>query len=757
MNFSPDISRIDVNDLKHQLRGRWDSIYTRELGEPEQRIGDHLVFYCPFHADKGSDKPNLWVKRETGEWYCHGSCKAGGDAFDFIKHRHNVGFRDALETIAGVYGLSIPAPSQNGGNHSQREPEHLYIYNDSDGQPYIGIGRYPGKKFVAFHFNDDGKRAKGLNERKPVLYRLDEVTRAVNDGREIIVVEGEKDVDRLASEGFVATTNPFGSGKWKHVEDDVLSGAHVAIIPDNDEVGHNHARNVAESLYGKAASVKVVELPLDGEGTDASDYLDAGHSADDLRALIKDAPEWEPPADELDEPREYRCTDLGNAERFADQHGDEVAYVEEWGWLAWDSKRWNPDNKQLVRKRASETARSIYQEASTQADPDKRSQLAKWAIKSESRAKLEAMTDLAKMFCVQRPEQFDADETDFLLNVENGTVDLTSGQLREHRKADRITKLAPVTYDPAANADEWRAFLDHIFAGDDELQRYLQKAIGYSLTASTREQCLFILWGSGANGKSTFVNTIMSILGDYTVQTATDTITQTRHEGIPNDVARLAGTRFVSAIESSEGRKLNESLVKQMTGGDRISARFLHREWFDFVAKFKLFLATNHKPRIDGNEHAIWRRVKLIPFTVQIPESAQDRDLAKRLLQSEASGILNWAIEGCQMWRSEGLDEPEAVRHATAEYRREQDVLADFIADKCVVKSDAQAKTKDLYSAYQRWADEYGEKPIKSRRFGQLLGERGFESIRTKSGRGWQGIGLATDEPLDLSEDADDS
>jgi P4 family phage/plasmid primase-like protien len=440
-------------------------------------------------------------------------------------------------------------------------------------------------------------------------------------------------------------------------------------------------------------------------------------------------------------PRGHNLTDLGNAERFVARHGEGVRYCYPWRkWLIWTGARWERDAAGRVHRLAKETVRGIYREASEAADEDRRKALAKHAAASESETRIRAMIELAKSENPISPDELDADP--WLLNVLNGTIDLRTGQLREHRREDHITKLAPVEHDPHAKAPTWEAFLGQVLPSE-ELRGFVQRAAGYSATGDTSEQCMFIHHGPGANGKSTFQETVAAALGDYAMRTPTETLLVKRSSGVPNDVARLKGARFVTASETEEGRRLAESLVKDLTGQDTISARFMWAEWFDFKPTHALHLSTNHKPEIRGTDPAIWRRIRLIPWAVTIPPAEQDRKLAEKL-REELPGVLAWIVRGCLRWQREGLQAPAEVRQATRAYRAEMDVLAAFLADCCLRAEDEEAFAGELWGAWKRWCEETGEQAGSQKRFGGRLAERGFLNHRdSKTGRKvWSGVSL---------------
>jgi putative DNA primase/helicase len=442
------------------------------------------------------------------------------------------------------------------------------------------------------------------------------------------------------------------------------------------------------------------------------------------------------------------CTDLGNARRLVRRHGTRIRYVHPWPrWLVYSGGRWVADDTGELERLAKETALSIYREAIDAERDNERQVLAKWAVKSESQARLHAMIDLASSEprIPVLPEQLDADL--WLLNLQNGTLDLRTGSLRPHAASDLITKLAPVRWDPESQAPTWRGFLERIIPGDPELLGFLQRAIGYSLTGDTGEQVLFFLHGRGCNGKSTLLETYRGLLGDYALQADISTFLERRREGASNDLARLRSARFVAAVEAGEGQRLDEGVVKQLTGGDTVSARMLYSEHFEFRPQFKLWFAANHKPVIRGTDHAIWRRIRLVPFTVTIAEAERDPELPAKL-RTELPGILRWAVEGCLAWQRDGLGTPPAVRAATQSYRLEMDVLAAFLEDRCELGAALKAPATALYEAYRSWCERNGERFATQRHFGQALLERDFHRVKSTGGvYAWYGLRLV--DPVD--------
>ncbi len=434
-------------------------------------------------------------------------------------------------------------------------------------------------------------------------------------------------------------------------------------------------------------------------------------------------------------------TDAGNAERFQARFGPRFAYVHPWAaWLRFDDVRWQRDQGGQALRAALATLRAMAAEADKVPDDDHRAELVKHALDSESSARLSAMLTVAQALLPVSTEALDRDPD--LLNVANGTLDLQTGELRPHSRDDWLTRLAPVAFDPDASCPLWDSFLDRVMAGDQRLVTFLQRAVGYSLTGHTNEQVLLLLYGIGANGKSTFLETMRALLADYSAITDFTTFLKRDSEGARNDLARLVGTRFVSAVEAEAGKPLAEALVKQLTGGDTITARFLFKEFFDFKPQFKIWLAANHKPNIRGTDHGIWRRIRLVPFTVTIPEAERDPRLTQKLAE-ELPGILAWAVRGCMDWREHGLGLPDAVRSATASYRDEMDAFGGFIEEECVVEDGAVETAKALYAAYTSWCEANGERPRSQKALATGLRERGLQNCKGAKGvRCWRGLRL---------------
>ncbi|PFB53251.1 DNA primase [Bacillus thuringiensis] len=440
--------------------------------------------------------------------------------------------------------------------------------------------------------------------------------------------------------------------------------------------------------------------------------------------------------------KKFRLTELGNAERIAYEYGHVIKYVSDIGWYIWDGKRWKLDTKKEIERITAKVLRSLYKSEDELET--------KWARMCERRnIRMNSIKDLMPLVPGER-EEFD--KYKYLFNVENGIVDLKTGKLQQHDRELGLTKITNVSFDENAKCPTWLAFLDQIFLGDQDLVEYMQRLIGYSLTGDISEQIMMFLVGGGSNGKSTFINTIKDLLGEYGKQAKSDTFIKKKDTGANNDIARLVGARFVSAIESEEGEKLSESFVKQITGGEPVLARFLRQEYFEFVPEFKVFFTTNHKPVIGGLDEGIWRRVKLIPFNLNLPSHKRDKRLPEKL-SLEMPGILNWAIEGCMKWQQGRLKEPKVVAEATGQYKEDMDILAPFLDEVCYTdepENEAiRIEAKELYNVYERWCFNSGERALGNRSFYRMLETKGFGKTKGQKNKTFlTGITLNERKPV---------
>lgn len=439
-------------------------------------------------------------------------------------------------------------------------------------------------------------------------------------------------------------------------------------------------------------------------------------------------------------------TDVGNAATFAAQHGKDVRFVASWKqWLVWNGVRWVEDERLAVQEKAKATGRRLFARAGT--DEARRPELLRHARHTTSRVGIRSMLDLACSDSALAVSVEDLDKDNWLLNVKNGTIDLRTGNLREHQRDDLITKLSPIHYDPNAECPAWLSFVNQVFDGDQEVIDYMQRAVGYVLTGSVEEQCLFFLHGTGKNGKSTFVGVVLEMLGDYAIAAAPNLLMAKVSDSHPTEQADLHGKRFVVCQETEQGRKWAETTVKQLTGGDAIRARRMRKDFFQFLPTHKFFVAGNHKPQIVGTDEGIWRRLKLVPFKVTIPDATRDPRLAERL-RSEHAGILRWAVQGCLAWQSNPLSkgQPVVISGALQQYREEQDVFGGFLNECCVLETNARITKPDLYALYKEWCEENGASPLGHKNFTERLREKGLKelaSMRTAGGnprRGWEGV-----------------
>ncbi len=438
-------------------------------------------------------------------------------------------------------------------------------------------------------------------------------------------------------------------------------------------------------------------------------------------------------------------TDLGNAERLVDNHGADLRFVPSWGkWLVWDGTRWSVDVLMQVMLRSQRTVRSIYGEAALLPNRQARTAMAAWAVASESKNRISAMVSLAEPMLALAEDMLDREP--WLLACRNGVVDLRTGIIRPHARNDYSTKAILVDYDPDAACTTWDSFLARV-QPDPEMRAYLARRVGYGCTGVIREHTLTIDWGTGSNGKTTFAEAVEAVLGDYAVVIPSQMLMAKKSDSHPTELTLLHGARYASCCETDQGRALSVALVKQLTGGDRITARRMREDFWTFLPTHKLNLATNHRPRIKETGNSIWRRVHLVPWTVTIPDAEQDHMLLDKL-KAESAGILAWIVRGCLEWQRVGLRPPAAVVAATKDYRDAEDTVGQFLAE-CIEREEgARTERSTLRASFDAWCEERGDdRTLSARNFTEQLRERGIQDAKPwkaagKTCRGWADVRL---------------
>jgi putative DNA primase/helicase len=728
------------------------------------------------HAwDRVDDNPSAGCNVRTGIYKDQASDEKGYSIFDLA---HRVGKYPSAKDALRHYALKTRVIAEGGGvrpkgwtsfeaalsallKMEQGIHGGTWSYRWANGSEAFRVVRVnfvrdgkAGKTIRPFHLTDEARWKQGQISGQRPLYLLPEI---LASNRPVWITEGEKCADALAAIGYTATTSANGAQSPQKTDWSPLRGRLILINPDNDEPGEDYAKTVAALIRSvdADAKIKVVRLPGLGDGEDVFDWIQKQPTKnprdlwDQLDRFAAEAPLLQAKPEDLDRALAIiPQTDLGNAERLVARHGQDLRYCHVWSkWLHWSGRHWSIDRVAEVRRLAKDAVRRILAEAMKVEDIDARKRLATWAVESEERRKLSAMLHLAEAEkgIPILPEEMDSDP--WLFNVRNGTLDLRTGELKAHNRSDLITKLCNIDFDPAARCPLWESTLAKFFAREDpavtaDLIAYFQRLCGYALTGVIRDHIMPIAFGKGSNGKSTILGTLLDVFGsDYAMKCPPDLLMSKKTDSHPTDRADLFGRRLVVAIETESGRRLNESLIKELTGGDRIRARRMREDFWEYSPTHTLFLATNHKPVIRGRDEGIWRRLKLIPFTVTVQGQHADTDMPRKL-RNEFPGILAWCVRGCLEWQKIGLDAPDVVQDVTREYRREQDSLGAFLEEHTIRAPSLKAKASDLYGRYKTWAEAANEHVMSETMFSMTLAEdTGIEKKRS-NGSWYIGIGL---------------
>lgn len=745
---------------------------------------------CPAHDDNHA---SLHISEGASGTLlnCHAGCK-----FIDVIRAVNLQASDLFyksQRVAANGGamrpVSPPQPGADGESSPPVRPKKAepsavnriiaqYPYHNAQGEVVYEVVKYGPDKTFKQRSKVGDKWQWTMDGVERVLYNLPAILTAHADAT-IWVVEGEKDVETLRQQGLIATCNVGGAGKWRAEYSDVLRGRTVVIIPDNDLPGQRHAGDVDRSLQGIAKSVSILNLPNVPEKGDVTDWMGINGNdaerlcqmADDIAYARQQEPEVQytqaPPEEsngQPSHPSRWRRTHEGLAlETLTRLHGN-YRWIHDLspdlkgdaGWAHWEGERWifGPPAitaiSDLMRSMTAEYrdyARELLERAGGQRS----------SLTSDEKIAVDFSTQLEsshfkkgwagelKTFGGIHTSINDFDSNNWVLTVENGVLDLRSGQLLPFDRRFNSSKRTAVRYDPLATCPRWEVFLQEIFNYDAELIQFIQRAIGYSLTGETSEQCLFLCHGAGANGKSVFLEVLLRLLGEFGLDAPVSTFSSkpANANNASNDLAMLRGARLVTATETNEGMRFDEAIVKKLTGGDRVTARKLYQDFFYYIPNFKIWIAMNHKPSIRGTDNGIWRRMRLIPFDRIFSIDQQDRNLKFKLL-NELPGILNWALRGCSDWQQNGLPMAQIVEDATNEYRAAEDTLGQFIEENCIVGEHYQVPAQLLYDTYAEWARRSNIYVNSLQKFGRQLTDRGF--ITRPSGTGGKkvrfGIGL---------------
>lgn len=685
-----------------------------------KRYGDKAQCRCPAHEDKQASL-TITKGRKCTLFHCHAGC-----SLERILTAAGLSKKDTFydtESVKANWRAYVET-------REKRKIEAVYNYVSCNGSYAFTKIRLTGKK-ILYGILENERFTYGLPRSTPrkslkaIYGNIKAIENAIAEDKPIFIPEGEKDADSLAKQGYTAFTYG-GVNDWQADFAELVKGANVVILADNDKPGIDVANTILNDIQGIAKSAKII-LPMpDVPKADITDYFEAGHSKAEFEHMVNAVTEnrkkchTEPQTD-LEKPleeilkdlqaEEYETSDKGFGALFAEVFKDKHRYnPSRKDFMLYDGKRWIDDTEGLsARASAKDLSDSLIRYAVT-VDKDGR------YLKSVST--LCSLRNRNNMLQDSRDVYFftneDLDKEDYLLNLQNGTLDLSENEPRfiKHSPDMLLSKICNAEYQPTATCKEWEKFLLEIMQGDKAKIEYLQKIAGLSLTGNTEQETCFILYGSTTrNGKSTFCETLIHLLGDYALTMKPETLAVKQNldsRQASGDVARLAGCRFVNASEPPKRMLFDTALLKSLLGRDSITARHLHQREFSFIPKFKLVINTNYLPTITDDTVFSSGRINVVSFDRHFEPHEQDKHLKDKLRsKKEMSGILNWCIEGLRLYRQQGLQPPEAVTKATDAYRTDSDKIGNFF-NECMTKTGKNSKAKDVYDIYAKWCEDNG-------------------------------------------------
>lgn len=738
-----------------------------EIDKKSKRV-DRVQAKCPCHNDKNASL-TISHKGDKTFLYCHAGCETNdilesiglkmSDLFDKpleVEDKHKSAFEKDIEAIYKFYDENGDLAYEKIRKKGKKFLHRRYI----DGETVWGMEEgiytetFPGSKSWSIKERPGAKKAYYPGQEQ-LLYNLPNVIKGIKEEQTIFITEGEKDSDSLITRGLIATTTSIGATKgdlgkkWPSRFNSFFKGANVVLLPDNDEPGKRFMEHIAIELKNIANNIKIVELPDLSKKEDITDWLEYGNDIYDLQALVKRT-------DEFIEFKgniiyDYNWSDVGNAERLISLHGKDIKFnVNSGKWYVWNGVNWELDNSfkvenlyRTVLRRFQNAIPNINISDDEIATKKQQEKAKGFVLRNETDGKIKSVLNQAKTF--KGINFMESDKDDYLFNTPNGTINLRDLSQKKHDRKDLITQCSNYSFNRENDkCPNWIAFLNRIFCGDQELISYVQKAVGYSLTGNMSEQCLFMLWGGGANGKSTFVKALEDIMGTYAATIKGETLMEKNgQDGARGDLARLTNKRVVIASELQEGQVFNEPLLKVLSAGETLPVRFMYQEEFMLKPKFKLWIMTNKKPKVKGNDHGIWRRWRMIPFKYKFTEKEKDPNFYEEKLKSELEGILLWAITGYQMWKEQGFEAPKEVMEAVEDYKMDMDQVARFIEDCCKVGEGYECTGSAMYDEYINWCIAEGENyKMTNHKLARDLKEKGFVNKRDMNGKKWIGIGV---------------